>query len=333
MFRVALKQKWAVLIIVATTAAAGSSDNVPADPAFVAAHFRSNNLVIFPFKGSPIEIEPPNGLTVNFIALGSSADGEAVYGQSSYPDPWAGIIKIEFNRTRISIVPGSIGLGNIVSLIESPQSGKIFVSARRMKDGVMECGDFEIDPKTGTLRPLRIGAYPDCGGPISPDGKHELNVAGDQLGLRDLASGVLEVVGKGFRAAAWSPDGRWIAAVMGVHGSGRGLLLIDSNDTSKRKKLGSGDGQPVWSPDSKWLLTTKSQFSCAWTLYGQSLQAFNIGTGRGTVLSSSHCTVLGSTPVWVARGLAGHQKSRQNSEQEKSGEYTEPKADSSLRSE
>jgi hypothetical protein len=291
--------------MVATTAAVGYSDNVPADAAFVAAHFRLNNLIIFPFRGSPIEIEPPNGLTVNFIVLGSSADGEAVYGQSSYPDRWAGIIKIEFNRARISIVPGSTGLGNVASLIESSQSGKIFVSARRMNDGAMECGAFEIDPKAGALRPLRIGAYPDCGGPISPDGKRELNLAGDQLILRDLANGGAEIIlGKGFRAAAWSPDGRWVAAVTGDHGSSRGLLLIDSNNTSKRRKLGWGDGQPVWSPDSKWLLTTKSQFSCAWTLYGQSLQVVNVDTGKGTVLSSSHCTVLGSTPVWIARDLA-----------------------------
>lgn len=259
MSRSALALKSALLIVTATTAVVGYASNAPlgADAAFVAASFHSNNLVIYPFRGSPIEIEPPNGLNVNFILLGSSTDGEAVYGQSSYPNRWAGIIKIEFNRARISIVPGSAGLGDVASLIESPQSGKIFVSARRPKDGGFECGVFEIDPRAGSLRPLRIGTYPDCGGPISPDGRREMNVARDVLSLRDLVTGSVEDLGKGFRTGAWSPDGRWIAAVTGDRGSSHGLLLIDANNTSRRRKLGSGDSQPVWSPDSRWLLTMK----------------------------------------------------------------------------
>jgi hypothetical protein len=294
----------ASLLLVVTAAAADYSDNVPADGAFVAAHVESNNLVIFPFAGSPIAIEPPPGLTVNFILLGSSTDGEAVYGQSSYPDRWAGIIKIDFSRMRINIVPGSMGLGNISSFIESPETGKIFVSARRMEKSVWECGDFEVDPKAGTHRPLRIGTYPDCGGPISPDGKRELRVTpDDQLNLRNLSTGVVETLGKGFREATWSPDGRWIAAITGEHGSSRGLLLIDAINTSRMRKMGSGSGRPVWAPDSKRLLMPKSQLSCAWTLYGQSLQVVDVDTGKRKVLSSSHCTILGSTPVWVARTL------------------------------
>jgi hypothetical protein len=305
MSRTRLTQQWAWLIVVATTATAGYSDNVPADAAFVAAHVQSNNLVIFPFAGSPIVVEPPPGLTVNFILLGSSMDGEALYGQSSYPNQWEGIIKIEFSRARISIVPGSAGLADITSFIESAVTGRIFVSARRMEKGTLECGDFEIDPKAGTLRPLRIGTYPNCGGPISPDGKRELSVTpDDQLNLRDLSNGAVDTLGKGFRMATWSPDGLWIAAITGEHGSSRGLLLIDAINTLRRRKMGSGNAQPVWSPDSKWLLMPKPQLSCAWTLYGQSLQVVDVDTGKRKVLSSSHCNVLGGTPVWVARALA-----------------------------
>jgi hypothetical protein len=295
-----------VIILAAACATGGSAETgtVETTTSFIPAHFQSNNLIVFPFRGPAFSIEPPPSLKVNFSLLGSSPDGRTVYGQSSYPNGFAGLISIDFGAKRIGVVPGSIGLGSISSIIESPQSGEIFVSARMMINGAMECGDFEIDPKAAISRPLRIGRYPDCGGPMAPDGRRELTVFDGQLRLRVLETGASTVLGTGFRTASWSPNGQWITAVLTGRGSSGALLLIDASDTSRRKKFGSIDGQPMWSPDSKLLAAPKSQFSCGLSLYGQSLEVINIETGAKAIPASARCRLFGDSVTWVANNLA-----------------------------
>ena len=166
---------------------------------FSAAYFQPGNgredlavVSLFPLIGPELKVALP-GLPVMFRVLGFSPDGKAIYGVSSEPpDPSAGIIKIEFNPTRQSRVPGSVGLGGISALTPSQTSNKLFVTGWVRNGGVNECGAFEIDPDAGTLRALRTASSGGCGGvrgPISPDGKRVVSETGKQLSLLDIGDG------------------------------------------------------------------------------------------------------------------------------------------------
>lgn len=218
-----------------------------------------------------------------------------------------GIRKIEFNPARQSVIPGSVGLGAIWHLTVSRPSGTILVSGISEKGGNAGCGTYEIDPDAGTLRTLRAGAYPNCaggGGAISPDGKHILSSTGEELSVIDLSTGAVEVVeGLGAGLAqrdvtwrsevSWSPDGRWIAAILN-HSR---IVLIDAADTSKRRNIGAaGNGPLEWSQDSKYLLLLKSELRCATSLYFESLQVLEVATGKRQLIKSSHCEI---GPGWV----------------------------------
>lgn len=170
------------------------------------------------------------------------------------------------------------------------------MSAQRMVDGRPECGDFEIDPGAGTLRPLRIGRYPDCGGPISPDGTRELHWERDQLSILDLQSGAMTLLERGPARAVWSPDGKRIAAVVG--GTNR-IVVIDAAEPARKKNLGEGDDPLVWSPDSRYLLHIRSQFVCIPNLYGASLEIIDTVTGKRSLVKSSHCQIIRKAIAWL----------------------------------
>jgi WD40 repeat protein len=249
----------------------------------------------FPAVGPPITVDAPPGLTPNFLPVGSS-DGIAIYGEDAVGD---GLIKIEFHPTRQSIVAGSAGLRRVFSLTLSRPSGKLFVSAQRTIAGELQCGDFEIAPGAGTIRPLRIGRYPDCGGSISPDGTRELHWARDQLSILDLRSGVMIPLARGPASAVWSPDGKWIAAAVGQPSR---IEIIDATDPARKRKLSKADGPLVWSPDSRYLLQLRSQFSCIPTLFGESLEVIDTFTGKRSLVKSSHCQIIHGAIAWLDNG-------------------------------
>ncbi len=288
-----------------------------ASPAYGAAYFQwedgpdSAGLVLLPMVGPEAKVALPAGLPADFSILASSPDGKAIYGHSPANglapqfDKWPGIIKIEFNPARQSIVPGSIGLSGISSLTLSQSDSRIFVSTlTRSLRGEVDCGDFEIDPNAGSSRPLqtgRTGRYAHCGGAISPDGKRRFLYTNKDVGLSiaDLDTGEAHPVGAGLDRATWSPDGRWIAAVLTRSGNSS-IVLIDVTDLSRRRNLGSGEGPLVWSPDSKYLLAPKSQLSCMFTLYGESLQIINVESGKRIQIKSSHCRIAGGRYFWMS---------------------------------
>jgi hypothetical protein len=291
-----------VMAVVAATSCAGQTVKVGVGPFYPAylAQGTPPTLLLFPPHGPELKVDLPTGLNANFRVIGSSPDGKAIYFQKAF-SPEAGITRVEFNPARSIIVPGSVGIGTISSFIESAQTGRIFVSART-PDGMLQCGDFEIDPNEGVFRELQVGASPDCGGSVSPDGKRDLRIKRElhapsgQLILRELATGTEKVVGKGYSTAAWSPDGRQIAAIL----ESKSIVLMDTNSPSKKRKLGSGDGPLIWSPDSKWLALPKSEFSCLLTLYFESLQVLDVETGKRRKVPSSHCELINYGVAWVA---------------------------------
>src|SRR6266404_4349259 len=146
-----------------------------AAPSFCAAYIHPVDdgplLTLFPMVGPKVTVPLPAGLPRDFRLMATSLDGKAIYGQASdQVGPSDAIIKIDFKPTRHSLVQGSVGLGTIWYLSISQQSDRICASGWSKRQGMAECGAFEID--TGTLRNLRVGLHPDCGGAagdISPD--------------------------------------------------------------------------------------------------------------------------------------------------------------------
>jgi hypothetical protein len=259
-------------------------------PSYLPLNFRSDEFLVFPAAGPLITLNTPKGLTPSFFPVGSS-DGTAIYGQDQ---PSQGLTKIEFHPSRKSIVPGSEGLDRIFNVTLSRPPGKLFVSAQRVVNGEPQCGDFEIDPGAGTLRPLRIGRYPDCGGSISPDGTRELHWARDQLSILDLRSGAMIPLARGPASAVWSPDGKWIAALEADR-----LVIINADDPVRKRNLGKADGGLVWSPDSRYLLSLRSQFSCIPTVFGESLEIVDTFTGKRNLVKSSRCQLIRGAIAWM----------------------------------
>jgi hypothetical protein len=224
------------------------------------------------------------------------------------PRPEDGLTKVEFDPPRQETIRGTVGLGPVWHLAVSQQSGRILVSGGSKRRGNGECGTFEIDPATGDFRTLRVGVVPSCGGgggPVSPDGKHVLTYSGKDLALLNMQTGAVEImkgVGVGgwsgwtwLSGCTWSPDGRWIAAIRDG-----GVILIEAARPSHRiRRGGSGGGSVSWSPDSRLLLLSKSQLSCGLSLYFSSLEFLDVGTGRRTLIRSSHCQVAVPTVGWL----------------------------------
>jgi WD40 repeat protein len=279
-----------------------------ASPSFCAAYIHPGDhgpaLTLFPMEGPEVSISLPAGLSRNLRVNAFSPEGKAVYVQNASRSS-DGIRKIEFKPERQSIIPGSVGLGPIWHLTVAQPSGRIFVSGISGSGRKADCGTFEIDLNAATFRTLLAGLYPDCGGgagDISPDGKRVLRFSGKELSVVDLETGdvrAIKGVGRGLsqeqvtwsRKIVWSPDGRWISAIL----SHNKIVLIDATNMSQRRNLGaSGNGPVEWSPDSKYLLLSKSELRCF--EYFESLQTLDVETGRRSTIKSSHCKI---GPGWV----------------------------------
>jgi WD40-like Beta Propeller Repeat len=280
---------FAVLLLVAAFSAS-TLNAAGGETGFAAAYYHSNSaaqsiLTLFPLmSGKETDVALPAGLANhNLISFGP--DGRSVYLQQ--PSSSSALVKVEFNPLRQSQVRGSAGLGDIYGLTVSTESGRLY--------GWASLGAYEIDPDAGTHRPLRFAK-----GPICPDGKHAVSNDGKHLSLVDLETGSTQPLGEG-RSGSWSPDGRWIATA----GFGR-IVLIDANNPSHRKKLGSSgvDNHLIWSPDSKHLLFVKQEQRCNFLFLFQvddseSLEIVDVETGRRRAIPSGHCAVTSSAVGWV----------------------------------
>jgi hypothetical protein len=264
---------------------------------------RTERLVLFPRDGPESTVSLPK-VPRDFHLIAFGPDGHTLYGQRLDPGPGAGegIVEIDLRSTVQHVVPGSVGLHTVWYLtLVAPE--KIVASGWSKSFG--ECGTFELLLGSGTFRPLRVGRFPDCGeagGPISPDGRRVLCSTRSQPGelkILNIETAEVLALGSGLTGAAWSPDGRWIGALEGSSES-RSIVLIDTADTSVRKRLGrSSDSQIRWSPDSKYLLLIKQQGrQCGWF---QSLETIELDTGERKEIESSHCKIFRNSVGWIRK--------------------------------
>lgn len=301
-------KRFLLTVLVVSAVALGATgwfwQPVAAGSSFCPAAFEPVNparLRLFPIEGPVETVALPAELQVNTRAIAFSADGEALYVQTTNPlDHSGGIDKVEFKPTRQSVIPGSIGMGELWCLVAWQSSGRITVGGWSWS--LNAGGIFEIDPASSAVRLLPRGSASACGGGggvMSPDGRRAVTHNGKQLAFVAISTGAVTHI-KGTERdmqSAWSPDGRWIAA---IH-NGR-ISLIDADDPDHLKNLGSaGDGPVAWSPDSRYLLLRKA---CAFTLYGARLEVVDVETGRRKPVKSSNCTITAGTVGWLDSSLA-----------------------------
>lgn len=292
-----------IVVLLLTTPGLGARAGAAAVPKWEAVDIQTASqepsVTLFPITGPKSTVRLPEGLR-NSTVIGFGPDGRAIYIKTG-----DGIIMVEFNPLRQTIVPGSAGLGSISS-VTIAGSGHIFVSG--MAGG--RCGTFDIDPRSGTQRVVLAGAYPQCGraeGVVAPDGRRAVRHVVGHLLITELGTGGSRTIGgfeskeasddfAWFRRIAWSPDGRWISVV----GDDGQIVLIDSDDTQRRRRLGSSSGGPVsWSPDSKYVLVSKSELRCSLYLYFSSLEAVEVETGKRIGIKSSRCEVGAAWFGWL----------------------------------
>ena len=135
------------------------------------------------------------------------------------------------------------------------------VSAVRQRDGAQECGVFVLDVVRETAEHVVDNPGGECfdsvsvwkGLSLSPDGSRAVGTAGSKnLGVIDLKQHRIEKLWPG-SAAAWSPDGKWIAAL--TYALPAEIQLIRASDLSTARTLGQTSvGRLQWSPDSRYLL-------------------------------------------------------------------------------
>ncbi|MGC2656451.1 MAG: hypothetical protein WA324_00630 [Bryobacteraceae bacterium] len=261
-------------------------------------------LSLFPFNGPEVDIPAPPGLLGTINLLSYSLNGRVIYAQRmlSPRQPPGGILKIEFNPPHASTVRGSAdaAFARVHCLSESASSGLLTVSGNPWSQHRI----FEIDPNAGAKTEMPVNSPSTCGGPaglLTPDGKRVLRERGKGLVVMSLNDGKERTV-KGAKSDAeceWSPNGQQLACVSNDE---IGLVNVDADVQSYSivtKLGGAGDSAVAWSPDSRFLLIRKSELSCLTSLYGESLEAIEVATGRRIPVKSSHCKMTSGLFGWM----------------------------------
>jgi WD40 repeat protein len=302
--------EWRALIIITIIAAAEfvSCSGSPAQsvsrsyrPAmYMSVAGVSQELEIFPFDAKMFNIPLPFPLG----AFTYGPDGKALYATALSLDPVnhfiPSLFKIEFNPTRAISIPGSEVL-SFNSLAISSQKDKIIAAGARRGT---PCGIFELSVPTGNVREIAQISQCDPLNPlmywseveVSPDGKRAIALRNHELHLIDLTNGKVSVMPNDFILGAWSPDGKWLAAVK--NGSDK-TFLLDARTLAQSRIIGSTELK--WSPDSRYLLGIKHDFACSPEI--GTLEVVDIENGRRTEIASSRCRIDRSTLGWVSNEI------------------------------
>jgi hypothetical protein len=204
--------------------------NYPFRPAFVSSLSGHNELVVFPFNGRAFKI-PIRSASGPFSY---SADGRALYGACTpYPDnKKLAVCKVDLLTGSTTPVPGSGGTIAATGIAIASGSQRVLI-AGVYPDG--RPGLFEIDQAQGGPRTIleqegrtnpRASRWNHVS--LSPDGQRAVVTLNGRVELIDVLHGTAEPLEEGFFIAAWSPDGKWLAA-LDARGNGS-TVLIDASD-------------------------------------------------------------------------------------------------------
>jgi hypothetical protein len=267
-------------------------------------------LKLFPADGPATLVKIPFKLwSVKF-----ASDGRALYASLRLDpltnlEPMPGLVRIDLHSMRSAPVAGTHGFG-VKDFAVTHDGRKIVISGNhREKDGG-KCGLFEITVSTGAARRVLVA---DCGYQwswtdltISPAGDRAVASYGNthtdhnyHMDLIDLAHGTTKSLGDLDRAT-WSPDGKWIAV---IEWKRKRLILLDANDPSHRRDLGS-TVSAAWSPDSRYLLIWTWHFlKCGIGFDVEppaSFEVLEVASGKRSLIRSSQCQLIAGPIGWVS---------------------------------
>jgi hypothetical protein len=274
-----------------------------------AANYGRNELRIFPSAGDVVTITLP--FHIGRAIFGP--DGRSLFGiNEAGPDGVIpSLLKVEFNPTRLSPVPGTTGFV-IKSFAFSARQDKLVISGKRTEAN--RCGVFEILLPAGNVKQILNS---DCGYQwawddlsMSPDGGQAVATVGSNrdhdlhLELIDLVHGTTKRLSKEFEFGVWSPDGKWIAML-----GSRKISLLDAHDFRKRRALGRTSSiRPAWSPDSRYLLLWKFHlFRCGFSLdvdAPATLVTLDIESRKRSTIRSSQCQLTVGSTGWLSSDIA-----------------------------
>jgi WD40 repeat protein len=243
-------------------------------------------LVVFPLQGEAFKI-PIRSVAV---PLTFAPDGKALYGPCTpsgdlaSPDEPIKIAwcRIDLRTGGTTPVPGSTR--------ELVPPRRDFIPSR----GLVRL--FGLTQPDGKPREISLPAdgHPWLNLSLSPDNERAVATHNGRVELIDIVHSTVQPLPDELFMAAWSPDGRWLAAVeKGEYGR---TILMDAESLARRKILGSSE--LAWSPDSHYLLGMKQHDGCG--PHYRTLEAIDIETGVRATIESSKCQVNQATTGWVS---------------------------------
>jgi len=306
----------AVLITIVAGRAAGE------DNRYVPAACNDLEVTVYPPSATATKLSLPHGLRCQ--KFNNDGRGLLASDASSGHGPYqSGVRDVKFNPSRVARIPNSEKLNDFVvtSLDVSAAKGSLVVSGQRRKGDA--CGIFEIRIADGAVLPIlevsnceqKVSEQELWSGlSLSPNGREAVASRGSisrgdlRLELIDLVTATAKPLAEGFWNPAWSPDGRWIAAVKG--GPDRGYIyLIDPAGRAQPRRLsGRTTLKPVWSPDSQFLLMSSHSLLCGISVDvdpPETLRVLDISRDKVSTITGSRCLINGGPVGWFEYRSAG----------------------------
>jgi hypothetical protein len=258
-------------------------------------------LVVFPFYGKSFDV-PIHSASGGFVI---SSDGGALYGSCAPRSgdggaddrPIIALCKIDLRARTATPIPGSSGLRVYSFAVSSHEDRILFSGADPQMDDAF--GLFELTQPEGKVR--KILPQPDkrpqsqwMNLSLSADSERAVGTHQGRVELIEIRNGSTQPLGAGLFMAAWSPNGKWLAAV--EKGQGGRTILMDAKTLIRQRTLGPSELD--WSPDSRYILTVEA---CG--PYSGTFNAVSVETGERTVIESSRCRVNQATTGWVLSDL------------------------------
>jgi hypothetical protein len=311
---------WVLFAVVAFAPVTGLSQSGArtASPRYAPASYYGTQsdppeLIVFPSASRPVVIPLLSPSLLRASAF--TPDGRAIFAtidtiKSPRTSGHLGrlgaprLIRVDLGPVRLTTVADLVGLEWVAGLAVAPDQDKILFTGAGWK-GKLDCDLFEIDLSGGDFKILLPNFGCAVGG-VSPDGRKMLVPRGVGLAIIDLVTGAAVPLGSGLWKGAWSPDGKWIAALQLDPASEQPrprlsrTIRIDAHDFSQRRDMGGeSDVEVCWSPDSRYLLYGESQPFCSGT--GVSLLTMDIESGKRAFVKESKCKVKGRQRIgWVS---------------------------------
>jgi hypothetical protein len=301
-----MKSLFAVVIGLMVVLSNSAVQGVVSDSSYVAAVYSSGpvgtgqqRLRLFPPGSGEKDIPLPFPFSVYEVGPYGRTLYATVGAESVRPlsrPPKRGVFKIEFKPNRVAMIPGTAGL-LATGLSISEHEDRMLASGRNSNGDSDACGVFEVMLKDGGIRQILSW---DCRGTgeqihfssFSSDGLRGLAIRQAQLAVIELLEGRIEYGGQNLSRAAWSPDGKWIAAMEST--LEERVIIFDASTLTPTRVLRRSD--LVWSPDSRFLLTLRP--GCNPSVF--TLEKVDIETDHRTTVEGSTCKIDEDVPLWMS---------------------------------